>query len=75
MKGLVSVCPTFGRAIGGNHEGYVVLTVPGVGVALTVENSQALRAELENAERALIEARALSEDQRALLATPVEGAA
>lgn len=55
MSRAVSVEPCFGAGLAGRAEGYVIICVPAMGAALTVEASRALRAELEQAEQALLQ--------------------
>ena len=74
MKGRISVSPLFGRVLGGEDEGYVILNVPGVGIALTVQSSRELREELEAAEQAVIQAQSLAAN-RVTLRSPVKGSA
>lgn len=55
MSAAVSVEPCLGVGLSGRAEGYVIICVPAIGAALTVEASRALRARLEQAEQALLQ--------------------
>ncbi|MCY1648155.1 hypothetical protein OVA11_14115 [Caulobacter sp. SL161] len=55
MSDIVSVEPCLGVGLSGRAEGYVIICVPTIGAALTVEASRVLRAELEQAEQALLQ--------------------
>lgn len=57
MKDVVTVEPCYGVGRSGRAEGYVIICVPAVGAALSIEASRQLRAELEQAEMALLAAR------------------
>lgn len=70
-----SVGPNFGKDRTGALAGYVILCVPGTGAALSIEQSRELRAQLEQAEEALLAARAMSADDQALLGTAAGGRA
>lgn len=55
MSAAVSVEPCLGVGLSGRAEGYVIICVPAIGAALTVEASRTLRARLEQAEQALLQ--------------------
>ncbi|HJV42381.1 hypothetical protein [Caulobacter sp.] len=56
MKDVVTVEPCYGVGRTGRPEGYVIICVPAVGAALSIEASRQLRTELEQAENALLQA-------------------
>ncbi|PHY20789.1 hypothetical protein [Caulobacter sp. BP25] len=56
MKDVVTVEPCHGVGRTGRAEGYVIICVPAVGAALSIEASRQLRGELERAENALLQA-------------------